>query len=222
MYCDAWNGTISSNGTQCDSVPIDYYTDQDCLQLLQEVEPRLVSPFQNETFGAYKSDICRAAALYKTGGHYHDNDLVTVQVPTLADYVEFSAPTVGEYNLEYFQAYFAVATVHPIIKHTLEAMVEVYEKRLQIHSHMGTCTMREGFVRYRREYPDENPAKIRFLHEHCLAPEPKFMPDHPRDGNGCYPSNRVVYDMESHSIVFEARITPAVMEKYHLGLNTSA
>ena len=52
------------------------YTDDDCLEvLLEQKRHALVHAFRHEKYAPFKSDICRAAALFKEGGFYLDNDV---------------------------------------------------------------------------------------------------------------------------------------------------
>ena len=54
------------------------YTDDDCLEvLLEQKRHALVHAFRHEKYAPFKSDICRAAALFKEGGFYLDNDIAT-------------------------------------------------------------------------------------------------------------------------------------------------
>jgi hypothetical protein len=67
-YAKAWNQSS-------DEIDVLFLDNNKCRRLLPTVEPRLVMPFLGERFGAYKSDICRVAALYVHGSYCFDCDL---------------------------------------------------------------------------------------------------------------------------------------------------
>ena len=52
-----------------------FYDDAACALLLQEVEPRLLRHWRNETRDMFRSALCRGAALLKTGGLVFDAEL---------------------------------------------------------------------------------------------------------------------------------------------------
>ena len=54
---------------------VDFLDDNACRMVVEEVEPQLTPFFDSETRGDHKADICRIAALYKSGGYYFDMDL---------------------------------------------------------------------------------------------------------------------------------------------------
>jgi hypothetical protein len=192
--------------------------------LINETEPRLLAPFLKEGEGCYKSDICRVVALWNTGGYYMDNDLVIVRVPQLPSNTEFATVAVTSL-VEFFQAFLAVTPRHPIMKISMQVMLDYYEGNHTLtegYQFMGTSTMREAFIRYIAEHP-EKAATVRFFHERSLSETPRLFPDHPREpepGPCCKPKNYVVFDAESNQLMFESRLTQVALERYGLNLVT--
>ena len=72
VYAEAWNTTV-------EEVDVMFIDDPLCLELIQEVEPRLLEYFKVEHVGAFKADICRVAALHLYGGYYFDVDIEPVK-----------------------------------------------------------------------------------------------------------------------------------------------
>ena len=52
-----------------------FYDDAACARLVQEVEPRLLRHWRNETRDMYRHALCRGVALLKTGGLVFDAEL---------------------------------------------------------------------------------------------------------------------------------------------------
>jgi hypothetical protein len=215
MFHEAW-----ASGDGEDDFEVSFLTDEDCAKLINETEPRLLVPFLNESEGCYKSDICRVVALWQTGGYYLDNDLVVVRVPELPPRTEFATVAVAS-MVEFFQAFLAVAPRHPILNISMQVMIDYYEGSHDLtdgYQFMGTSTMREAFVRYAAEHP-EKADTIRFFHERSLSETPRLFPNHPREpepGPCCKPKNYVVFEAESDQLLFESRITKALLERYGL------
>lgn len=123
-------------------VKVNFLTNDACLDLLKRVEPRLVDAFRYETRGMYKADICRAAALYESGGYYFDVD-VEVIAPLILDNegdqtvnqnISFVTARSGWNRETVFQAILASAPRHVILNETLHKMVQHYDRALIRHS----------------------------------------------------------------------------------------
>merc|ERR1712048_1055509 len=53
-----------------------YYDDYHCRDVIRRVHSEeMARYFDTESYGAYKSDVCRYAMLYELGGYYFDNDI---------------------------------------------------------------------------------------------------------------------------------------------------
>jgi hypothetical protein len=109
--------------------------DDECQNALEQADMRLLKYYWYETFGPYKSDICRLAALYMKGGYYFDTDMQVVKPVTIAPHVTFSSPFQYEFSakgtpagLGLFNSFLAVAPNHPIVKRNFQIMVEYYDE----------------------------------------------------------------------------------------------
>jgi hypothetical protein len=107
-----------------------FFDDHDCLEMIRKVEPRLALPFELETTGSFKADICRLAALYAYGGYYFDVDLEAIR-PLPQRVMSFNnsrVSFVSSWTLplknEFFQAILAVSSNHPVIRANMDVMIE--------------------------------------------------------------------------------------------------
>jgi Glycosyltransferase sugar-binding region containing DXD motif len=118
VYREAWNDKEAS---------VLFLDDQDCLEVIEEVEPRLAIHFRNEKQGAFKSDICRLAALYTRGGYYFDIDMKTVQAVPVPSTIAF-ASVKASYG-GFFQSFLASEPENPIIKKALTHLRDYYDEK---------------------------------------------------------------------------------------------
>lgn len=71
--------TIRIHSKSRPSPTIYFFDDSECEALIREVaDAETASYFANEAEGMYRSDMCRAAGLYRYGGLYFDNDMQTL------------------------------------------------------------------------------------------------------------------------------------------------
>lgn len=132
-----------------------FLTDMDCLRVLNATEPRLIKHFKKEK-GMFKADLCRVAELYQNGGYYFDVDLLAVHPVSPADSVRFATvrgtnwPSKG-----FFQAFAASAPGHPILKRSLDILLEVYEGKRKRHFWIGPETMQIAYEQYLNETSPE-------------------------------------------------------------------
>ncbi|KAL3935686.1 MAG: hypothetical protein SGBAC_008840 [Bacillariaceae sp.] len=115
IYGDAWGIQNKSN------VDVLFLLDSDCIQLLEQVEPRVVPIFKGEKNGPYKADMCRLAGLYIHGGYYLDVDIEPVKALDPGPNVDFI--TAKMTNGLFFQAIMALSPGHPVLKSALESMI---------------------------------------------------------------------------------------------------
>ena len=142
---------------------VSFYTthsDDSCLQVLQEIEPRLLPHFRAEPRGAFKSDICRGAALWKHGGLYFDSDVVLRMPvpPLLRRQTEFASMwAVGQNQREVVQAFIAAAPGSATIRRYLDFMLEYYDARAATGTTLGGAFMgtRAMGLAYSRSTPAE-------------------------------------------------------------------
>lgn len=119
-----------------------FLTDVDCETSIGNAlgnQTRLVEYFRREPRGMYKSDICRGAALYETGGLYFDVDL-GLRMPVwslLGEHTTFATVKVHERSKQkpgFFQAFIASTPRHPILKRYLELFVKYYDGDLKLET----------------------------------------------------------------------------------------
>lgn len=104
-----------------------YLNDNDCIDSIMNVVPRLVPYFRNESEGKFKADICRIAALYEKGGYYFDTDMEVahkaVSISPEITFVTVTSPSLGG---SFFQSFMAMAPQHPMLRINLDLMVDHY------------------------------------------------------------------------------------------------
>jgi Methyltransferase domain len=193
-YRKAWN---------VDTVPVWFLTDRECKRVINEISPDMVDRFTLELNGAYKADMCRAAALYLAGGYYLDVDLRVVEPVVPEPDVSFSTVEMS-YERQtggwFFQAFLASAPRSLLMLKTLEVMDEYYYKKKQSRI-MGPETMKEAF----NSLTDEEIGKYYLLDEMNLAKRKAMYPDLPRQvGVGL--CNFIVHDEAKHVVHFFSRI----------------
>jgi hypothetical protein len=128
-----------------------FLTDIDCIRVIRKAEPRLLKYFHKEK-GMYKADICRVAELYLRGGYYFDVDLLAVHPVSPADSIRFSTVKgCGWPKKGFFQAFSASAPGHPILKKSLDILLEVYEGKRARKGWIGPMTMMMAYEQYMNE-----------------------------------------------------------------------
>lgn len=133
-------------------VPFRLYTDDNCTQLLQAQRRHvLLHAFQHETYGPFKSDICRAAVLYHEGGFYLDNDLVPdVNLIRMAS--KTGASFVGMIELSNggaSNAFLGAMPGHGILRTQLELMTAYYRKAFTHPHETGALRYKDALLSYR-------------------------------------------------------------------------
>jgi mannosyltransferase OCH1-like enzyme len=115
-YREAWNEP---------NAPVVFLDDVECLALIKQHEPNLIKPYQQESYGAYKGDICRAVALYQTGGYYFDVDIEVLKplVRTTPTTFITSWNVGGPSSRAFFQAVLCVTPKNPIIAATIQSII---------------------------------------------------------------------------------------------------
>ena len=184
-----------------------FMTDADCLSYIREVGiDSLDKFFIEEEKGMIKADICRGAALYKTGGLYFDVDIQAREnVWNFIDSgTEFVVPLVHKDHKvkgSFFQAFIATTARNPIMFRYLEMFVEYYEgKRTTKTPSVGVVLLREAYdevnnnrmrdstvfwqeIRYNKEsFPDIEPTygERRACHMIVYIPQSSVVPFYSR------------------------------------------
>jgi len=141
---------------------VDFLDDNACRMVVEEVEPQLTPFFDSETRGDHKADICRIAALYKSGGYYFDMDLKTVNpvVPSAATTFATAEEPGGE---GFFQAFLATVPSHPALKYCLDEMVTFYTNKQRAPMKtggMGTVTLRRAYEKWIVEESESSKGEV--------------------------------------------------------------
>jgi hypothetical protein len=118
VYREAWNDK---------DAPVLFLDDQDCLEVIEEVEPKLAIHFRQEDLGAFKADICRLAVLYVRGGYYFDIDMKATQAVPVPSNIAFASVQAAYGG--FFQSFLASAPESPIIKKALTHLRDYYEEK---------------------------------------------------------------------------------------------
>jgi hypothetical protein len=130
---------------------VTFLTDTDCIRVLNATEPRLIRFFNKEQ-GMYKADMCRVAELYLRGGYYFDVDLLAVHPVSPADSVGFVTVKGSNWPKKgFFQAFTASAPGHPILKKSLDTLLEVYQGKRKRKGWIGPKTMQIAYELYLNE-----------------------------------------------------------------------
>ena len=94
-----------------DEMVVSFLSDDDCVAIITEAEPRLVEKFRGEKRGEFKGDICRVAELYVYGGYYFDID-IGVYEPLHVDDLHLPRERVPDITLRYLK----MATTDELMK----------------------------------------------------------------------------------------------------------
>lgn len=135
MYVEAWQEQAQqqqrqdpSNTTSAsEKARIWFLDNEECQTVIHLVEPRLLPHFQTETIGIFKGDVCRAAALYLSGGYYFDVDMEAIQPLSLPRTTSFSSAVTND--LRFFNSFMAAAPGHVVVYNSLQIMLQYYELR---------------------------------------------------------------------------------------------
>ena len=133
------------------------FSDEDCIRIIRRSRwHQLEAHFLAETYGAYKSDICRSIALYEHGGIYMDNDVGLLHFDPRTLFPRLNADFVSSAELKggtgVWNAFIAASAGHPVLATQLDEMRKWYVGTAQtsacIHKSkgktiwmMGPCTL---------------------------------------------------------------------------------
>ena len=140
LYARAWGQLDSSMNTTKSTTPLIWFLNNtECEVIINRVEPRLTPFFREEDRGDFKGDICRAAALYWTGGFYLDCDMQTIQ-PALPKRVNTTFLTVQSRE-GFFNSFMAAAPRSIIVRHMLDVLLHYYQLQSARKSTAGHKSM---------------------------------------------------------------------------------
>ncbi|KAL7513929.1 hypothetical protein ACHAXN_012550 [Cyclotella atomus] len=155
---DKANGRLPSPDNE--AVVLSFLSNADCVQVINNTEPKLVKHFTKEKKGDLKADICRIAELLLYGGYYFDADISVVepvnfdglpipdeeisdpatQIKQLRQGSDMMMPdqddivtfaTVINVQGVFFQAFLAAMPNHPTIQRALDYILAYYEGNLE-------------------------------------------------------------------------------------------
>ncbi|KAL7517505.1 hypothetical protein ACHAWX_002423 [Stephanocyclus meneghinianus] len=160
MIDDSYDANENNKSAAENEAVVSFLSNEDCIEVINKAEPKLMKHFSKEKRGDFKADICRIAELYMHGGYYFDVDISVVE-PVNLDKLpiqreEISDPFTQLSHIEYgseiamlrkedivtfatviniqgvfFQAFLAAVPHHPIMKTALQYMLAYYEGKLQ-------------------------------------------------------------------------------------------
>lgn len=197
-YRASWNNS---------QAPVDWYNDDDCRQALRTLHPRLVPHFDREHRGMIRGDMCRLAALFRTGGYYFDVDMRILEPLTVTDNVCFVSVLAWGMT-ELFQSFLGATPRHPVIWDGLNVMLEYYEqysKGQQSYVHnLGAWALHSALARA----PPGQKSQVLLLNEIALDRHPLYdnLERQNGTGGGC---NYAVEDPRTQRVVFFSRIVGA-------------
>ena len=129
-------------------MPIWFLGDKQCQRVIQEQNSELLQFYHNESFGPYKSDICRIAALHQRGGYYFDNDMEVVEAMSLPNATFIMASNTARAP----NTFIAATPRHVIMQEALNAMVDYYNNKSTLEFHMGPTTLWYGYNQAVKKY----------------------------------------------------------------------
>ena len=203
-YHDVWN-----NDTEME---VHFLIDSNCTDLLKQVDEELnlslTNAFLGESYGQFKADLCRIAAIYLHGGYYFDIDIEVFQPLLLVNEVSFSSVISATNIPTFFQAYLASVPRHPIIRRNLDTLDEFYSQegecwiRDKRGGNVGCCTLMSAWNQ------TKNKGNVKMLEEIYLNHDIhdgayRHVPFRGSTDLCHY----IVHDPEEHQVYFYSRIT---------------
>jgi len=196
IYANHWNKT---------KVPVWFLGDEQCRRVIQEESSQLLQFYLFETFGAYKSDICRIAALHQRGGYYFDNDMEVVEAMSLLNATFIM--TIAKKEKLASNTFIAATSRHVVVQETMNAMLDYYKNNYSGYAersgHMGPKTLWDGYDQAAKKY--YNSTWSIDLESVNLDEHKELYPKMPRRrGWGCC-CNYVIHSAKLQKIYFWSR-----------------
>lgn len=113
---------------------------------------RLPDFYKHEKMGMRRGDICRAAVLFREGGHYVDLDMVAV-APISDVFVHGQADFVGSMDSinRAFNAFQAGPKGHPILKKSLKFLATRYAAGDGVNEDLGVLALADAIKEFQTE-----------------------------------------------------------------------
>ena len=199
-YTSLWNSSTN--------IPTEVYfiDDNNCTDLLNQVDPLLAKAFEQEGRGDLKADLCRTAALYLHGGYYFDVDMDVVQPLDLPDNVSFATSMSASYPI-FFNSFIATSPRSDIMNASVASFYQYYinetgfcRTNINFQEVVGCCTLWDGY----QKTPIEKRGETFILEEVNL--NTGLYPNYPTRGYIDPDCDYVVHHNASHQIYFYSRI----------------
>lgn len=204
---DAYKQAWKADSSEEEDMQVKFLDDTECIQIIKEAEPRLLHHFLNETKGAFKGDICRAAALYLYGGYYFDVDMEVITPVLLDRNITFSTAK-GGFKF-FFNSFMASTAGHPVLRRNFDVMLDYYSGKGCLGRtqkvNMGCCTLFDAY----NQASDRERGPHLLLEEHNLDSSnnarSSYYPKVKRRRSGRF-CNWVVHDPSARVAYFYSRI----------------
>ncbi|KAL7577410.1 hypothetical protein ACA910_004700 [Epithemia clementina (nom. ined.)] len=133
MYVTAWQQlstttSTSPNTTTTMKPRIWFLEDTNCARVIGQVEPNLVPFFETEHMGKYRGDVCRAAALYLSGGYYFDVDMKAIQLYVPSSPAITFDTTMAKSQESHSNSIMVAVPRHSILYWSLQIMLQLYQQ----------------------------------------------------------------------------------------------
>jgi len=145
--------TIRKHSKSRPSPTVHFFDDQECARLIAvAADEETARYFKEETEGMYRSDMCRAAGLWRYGGLYFDNDMQTLasswdRLRPTAQFV-----TVRDFERRYFfQSFLGSAPKLELMRTYLFGMRAHYRGTHVVHGLLGVQVLRIAYDAHLRD-----------------------------------------------------------------------
>lgn len=148
LYSNYWNNS---------DISVWFLGDEQCQQVIEKQNSDLLQFYQTESFGPFKSDICRIAALSERGGYYFDNDMEVVEAMSLPNATFITVYNEEEGKMSASNTFIAATPRHVIFEEVINAMVNYYKtnRRTLEENNVGPTTLWEGYDQAAKKYCDD-------------------------------------------------------------------
>lgn len=120
-------------------IEITFLSHEKCREVIEDIEPRLVTPFERERRVTFKSDICKMAELYLRGGYYYDSVDRFKSLEHLIQATKSRVEIMQADDITTFEAFdengffpphfLAAMPRHPVLRKALDVMVAYYHRK---------------------------------------------------------------------------------------------
>jgi len=152
LLLDNMRHTLAINN----ATSVHFHNELSCVIALEKIDKELLRIFRAEGDLRFKSDICRAAALYLEGGVYNDDDQINYRpvFPYLKNDTTFGSVQADHELRAFVNSFIAVTPCHPLMKQHLELLRDVRTPGnpavhiIEPDGLIGPLTLAEAYVRH--------------------------------------------------------------------------